>query len=570
MNWMKNLGCKCDAKPDVQCGSPEGSVQLYGSAEGSVRQQVVSWRVVPGLIGSALVNLWILAMVTVFPLYAPDRYFDLGAHKFQFFFKCSLWCLLPAAVLFVLQAVGCLAQVRRLDMRQFERQSSVKERKLSGTDLAFLAYLAVLAGSFVSSDYRQQAWIGAEGWYMGFRTQLLLAAAWFCVSRAKLWTKVLLAGHFTGSAAAALLGILHRFGADPLRMYEGISEKYYLEFLSTLGQATWFSSYLCTVLVIGAACFFLEQNGRKRFFYGIYCAVMFGAVVTQNSDSAFLAMAVLAAGLFWICCFHTAWMERFLEFLLLMLGSFKVIGILQLLLPAQAMQLGALSVFMTQSMETWYLLLAVSVIYTLFQAYKGRIGTGAARRIGRVLFGTTAAAAGISVVGGVLFIICNTAGVLPVQNSNSYLLFDDAWGNYRGVIWKVSGKMFAKMDIWQKLTGAGPDCYWPQCEANTGLREQIAVYFGWDQVLTNAHNEFLNVLICLGVLGLLAYAAYLVTAFVRFLKGALTWKEPVLLAGCLVILTYCSHNLFCYQQVCCTPFLILILAIAENRRRDVM
>lgn len=55
----------------------------------------------------------------------------------------------------------------------------------------------------------------------------------------------------------------------------------------------------------------------------------FGTVVTQNSDSAFAAMVFLLLGLFLAGCDSFDRMERFLETLLLMFGSFKLIGILQ-------------------------------------------------------------------------------------------------------------------------------------------------------------------------------------------------------------------------------------------------
>ena len=41
-------------------------------------------------------------------------------------------------------------------------------------------------------------------------------------------------------------------------------------------------------------------------------------------------------------------------------------------------------------------------------------------------------------------------------------------------------------------------------------------------------------------------------------------EEPYFIGVALCILSYGCHNLFCYQQVCCTPFLFLLLGIAEG------
>ena len=41
-------------------------------------------------------------------------------------------------------------------------------------------------------------------------------------------------------------------------------------------------------------------------------------------------------------------------------------------------------------------------------------------------------------------------------------------------------------------------------------------------------------------------------------------ENPVMLAFALCITGYACHNIFCYQQVCCTPFLFIALGIGES------
>lgn len=131
-------------------------------------------------------------------------------------------------------------------------------------------------------------------------------------------------------------------------MYQGLDESWQLLFLSTIGQASWYSGYVCVALTAGAAVFFIAKDNRIRMAAGLYCMLGFGTVVTQNSDSAFAAMAFLLLGLFLAGCDSFDRMERFLETLLLMFGSFKLIGILQELFPAKAKQLGSLSEFFSK------------------------------------------------------------------------------------------------------------------------------------------------------------------------------------------------------------------------------
>ncbi|MFR6589241.1 MAG: hypothetical protein ACLURV_02525 [Gallintestinimicrobium sp.] len=76
------------------------------------------------------------------------------------------------------------------------------------------------------------------------------------------------------------------------------------------------------------------------------------------------------------------------------------------------------------------------------------------------------------------------------SSTGQYLLFDEYWGNSRGFSWSITAETFAKLPLWRKLTGVGPDCYSVYCYADTDLAGRLHHYFGQNQTLTNAHNEF--------------------------------------------------------------------------------
>ncbi|HIZ79587.1 MAG TPA: hypothetical protein IAA17_07355, partial [Candidatus Lachnoclostridium stercorigallinarum] len=44
-------------------------------------------------------------------------------------------------------------------------------------------------------------------------------------------------------------------------------------------------------------------------------------------------------------------------------------------------------------------------------------------------------------------------------------------------------------------------------------------------------------------------------------------EHPEVIMGLLAVFSYAAHNFFCYQQVCCTPFLFLILGLSERLAR---
>lgn len=513
------------------------------------------------------VGLWAFLMLTVFPLYMKNHFSKLGEHKFQFFLEVSLICLIPAAVLAFLRAAAAHAAV----MTAAAPGQDKADFSLSPLDCAMLAYGMAAFTSWKFSVNREVAWIGTEGWYGGLRTQLLLIAIYFLASRFFSWSKLVLAGHFIGSGLVFLLGIGHRFGIDPLGMYEGIDVSYQLRFLSTIGQATWYSSYVCTVLVIGVTLFFLTKRPVLRAGLGAYCGLGFATVVTQNSDSAFVAMAFLCFGLFLAACDDLDRMECFLEVLILMFGTFKAVGIFQQLFSERAMRLDGLSEFLSRSMGSWAILLFFCICYVGLQVYRSRRPDRLIIKCGKLLRRLTVTAAVTALCLYVLVVWANTAGVLEkcwgIRSENTYLLFDYRWGNSRGFIWKFVCDAFGDFTLFRKLVGIGPDCFSTYCYASEDIAAYLNRFFGHGQALTNAHNEFLNMLFCTGILGLVSYLGVFVTALGRFFRERK--KHPLALLGALAVLVYVSHNFFCYQQACCTPFLFLILGMADSAVRNI-
>ena len=120
---------------------------------------------------------------------------------------------------------------------------------------------------------------------------------------------------------------------------------------------------------------------------------------------------------------------------------------------------------------------------------------------------------------------------------------------------------FAELPFLQKLFGVGPDCFSAYAASVPEYLEQMKAFWG-DLVLTNAHNEYLTKLYTIGIIGLLAYVTMLVTGFTTFMKKR-DWN-PMFPAFALCIVSYMAHNIFCYEQVCCTPFFYILMGIGSN------
>ena len=143
-------------------------------------------------------------------------------------------------------------------------------------------------------------------------------------------------------------------------------------------------------------------------------------------------------------------------------------------------------------------------------------------------------------------------------------VLDEGWGNGRGASWMCGLDAVQSMDGLHKLVGIGPDCFADYIYEVPELAEKMVDRFG-DLRLTNAHNEWITVLVNTGMLGLFCYAGTFLTAFIRFAGRAS--KEPLLYVCAVAVLTYTAHNMVSFQQVLHTPYLFIVLGIGEGLLR---
>ena len=573
---------------------------------------------------------YLFCMLGVFPLYYKDQYSKIGTVKFELFWNASFYFVGISLIFFLVKIIlhrieGNLS-CQSIIKNNTTKNSGIKSHKTSGSlgikgqkvkkrllkflnyfsclDFAVLIYAICVLVSYACSDFKGYALKGAPGWEMGLCSQMIFVAIYFILSGKKEWfsnenataleknyrlfAKLMLGMHLIFSAFTFLFGILHRFEIDPLGMYEGLNLEHKIKFLSTIGQATWFSSYVCTVFAVGVIVFYISEKRWVRLVAGIYSGICFGVLVTQNSDSAFIAIGGIMLLLGYYSLSDLKKWCRFWQIVSLMWGTFAGIGVLQKVFAHRVIPLDTLSIFFSQSSVTWVMLVISLGIYLFYRnCYKKEIikksttdtkikadsGNGNKKGINtdrimtitRKIYQGILVLLAIAVVVTVIFIYLNTKGFLldwfGYQSTNNYLLFNDQWGNLRGVNWIICWKSFLELPLFQKLFGVGPDSISAYLYSIPETSELLSNTFG-NLRLTNAHNEYLNSLLCYGAVGLTAWISVLIVGISYFYKKAK--DNPFMLAYALCIVGYACHNIFCYQQVCCTPFLFIALGIGES------
>lgn len=550
-----------------------------------------------------VVFAYLICMLGIFPLFYKEQYYKIGDAKFEFFWRTSILFIGATLVLTLINTI--LKEIMDTDFHKTKEDNYLLKilEDLSFLDFAVLVYAICVVLSYVFSDFKEYGFMGAPGWQMGLCSQMFFVAIYFILSKQQIFCKssndmqcrsaktlleksklpiIILIVHLVSSSLTFLFGIFHRFEIDPLGMYIGLNLDQKIEFLSTIGQATWFSGYVCTVFAVGVTLFYSSDKLWIRIITGIYSVISFGILVTQNSDSAFIAIAgiLLLLGYFSLtdikkCC-------RFWQIICLMWGTFGGIGILQKVFVQRAVPLDSLSTFFSQSGVTW-LMFAVSLAVMLFYQNSNKkvlikipernlndntvnkTDTERIMKITKTAYKSFLVFFIIGIVAVVLFIYLNTKGYLftwfGYQTSHPYLYFDYHWGSNRGSTWIICWQAFLELPLHQKLFGVGPDSLAAYFYSMPELSELLQDLWGNLQ-LTNAHNEYLNSLLCYGIVGVSTWLAVLIGGIRYFYMKAK--EKPFMIAFALCIMGYACHNIFCYQQVCATTFLFIALGMGES------
>lgn len=135
--------------------------------------------------------------------------------------------------------------------------------KLLWIDWFVLGYLICAVISYATAADRPSA-SEVDTWYTGLVAQLLFVGIYFMVSFGYKGMAYL---DVAGAAAGIVVGliiILQRFGVDVLHLYRGFGDDVRLNFVTTLGQVTWTSSYVSILLVAGMGIYFCSQPGKKE------------------------------------------------------------------------------------------------------------------------------------------------------------------------------------------------------------------------------------------------------------------------------------------------------------------
>lgn len=485
-----------------------------------------------------MICIYLILIMAVMPFYNREGYSHIGTDKSYYFNTVSVYMgrvLVPVIIIY-------------LGMRIFSHRGEIWKwlrENLSVTDLFAAGYGVILMISYFCSDYKPDALWGSAGWYMGFWPQMFLVLIYFFVS--KLWKprKWVLYLGLAASLAVFTLGYLNRFGVDPLKMDLGLPG-----FISTIGNINWYCGYLTSVFFAGGAL--LWQKSDKKlvtlFPLMLYVTVGFGTLVSQGSDSGIWTLCIIMVAMFCLSAQDSGRMLMFWQEMTLLGCACVITYLVRSKLPPDSL---IYDTGVAEFLSTGLIPFVVTLV-SLFAL----TGVAIAKKKGRYpkrVFTILSNAGVVAVAGGiavfVALIAVNTSRPDSIGFLSKYPIFtfSTEWGSHRGATWLAGWRCFGEQNLWHKLVGVGPDAMsaYLYRDGSPELGEMVKKTFG-NSTLTNAHNEWLTVLVNTGLLGCIAFVGMISTAIYRYLKKV--GKHNIVCACGMCLLAYTVNNIFSFQQ----------------------
>ncbi len=492
-----------------------------------------------------LARIYVVVMLCLFPLYLnAEKYFSLTKHKAVFFFVATILAFVGIPILF---------------FTQFDGTSLIKSQKkrfsLSFAGWALAGFLFVTLLSSVFTPYPGRVFWGYTERYDGLMTQLLYAGI-FCFVllyyRPREWD---FAAFAISSILVSAIGILQYYEMDFLKLFPhdvlpGLTGKTII-FRTTLGNIDVVSSYL-SITVVFFGILYARHESKFRLLY-----LAAGAINTYMLVVAGAEAGIVGALAAFVLC---------LPFVMTDLKSF-----------ARLMLLGgtyALMIFLfnTGNAEPdtvhvlgsrWFLIAAALLVFG-----------GALLLVSRQIKAVPKEAT-MRWVGASLTVLILITGVVALEhigkdpatgtlyqaremlNGN----MQDEFGSYRGYVWNRSIQLLKEdTPMGQLLIGSGPDTFVDRFET---FKEESTTLL--NQYYDKAHNEYLQILICQGILGLAAYLAFLGAVLLKAIKPA--FEHPLLLACLLACVSYLVQAFFSISLPISAPALWILLGIAAMLSR---
>ena len=514
-------------------------------------------------VNQIIASVFTLIIIAVFPLFFRNYYFDILTVKYIFYYGTIISM---AVVTLVVSIIFLFLDKSRYDwatIKSLKRQFSIKSFRKS--DWAMIAFLIAVAISTFQSDYFYESFWGNEGRFMGMFLILLYGVSFFIIGHCLKFKQWFLDVFLFAGMIACIIGIMQFFKYDPIGFKKGLTASDFPSFTSTIGNINTYTSYVALISGMGTVLFAIEKNRFRRAWYLFTVIISIFALITGISDNAYLTLLALF-GLLPLYLFkNLKGLKRYMVLVAILFTEFQFIDLISQKYPEHVLKInGLFNVIVGYDKLAHFVVVLWGiciVLYVLDACVSKDSIMKKDNNLGRWIW------LGLLIIivmaGCYILYDANIAGNADKYGSlKKYLVINDDWGTHRWYIWRIGMESYARFPLIHKIFGYGPDTF-GIITVNNFYEEMISRY---NEKFDSAHNEYLQYLITIGIVGLAAYLTLLFTSIGEMIRASK--KRPVMMALTFALVCYGAQAAVNISVPIVAPIMMTLLMVGVSGSSD--
>ena len=489
---------------------------------------------------------FIMVFLLIFPLFVDGTgYAKITEAKYHFF----VWTTSIYLGLIFLGYIAALlmGEVKFPSLKQVFKNSSLTQKTIA-------AFLLVVMVSAAFSPYKVFMWVGI-GRYDGLLTILLYCLTFFTVSTFGKLDKWHILGFMVSMSVLSVIGLFQYFGVNVFGLYPTGYNFLNSSFITTVGNINMTSGMLCIAIPLFVTTFIVSKD-RYRFLSLAAGALCLFVEVICRTDGGLVGLAVSFLILIPIVL-NTK--ERFANGLIAGFVLSAVLALKSILTVTFKGNAHICSVSVTSTTYICIVAMAVcTVLWAVLKMFQKKINISR-----KMMSGILSTVVIVVVVGGIAAVYFEgdrfSKGPIYEMSQMMHGNFNDRFGSSRMFVWKRCIPLIKENPI----IGTGPDSFLNvfmnrYTEDIEAARMNVSFDF--------AHNDYIQIMINYGILGLIAYLTALFGAAKRGLSAS-KFNPKVLILGSAV-LCYCVQIFFSFSIVMVAPVFWILFALLDKENRD--
>ncbi len=490
-------------------------------------------------VAKSITHPFISLFLFVLPLVITNAYYNITETKlFSFYILSGAYVLIQLFVFLFFIAIKGKSLIKSLAL------------KFSFLDVAFVLFgVSYIVSGALSQYSSNDVLFGIGSRYQGIVTILLYVLLYFVLTRTFSFSPKCLVWAGVSFSIVSVIALLNGISVDPLGFYSELSSENQKLYISTIGNINFYSAYyniMLPVLMVG----FCKAIDKKSFIlFGSFVVIGSVGMVFTASESFLLGFLVAMALLLAFFMNDKKALERFLSSCFLFLFTTTIYTNLYTSDFGNEFFNFAPSALMSILSHPFIVcLLSVFFVGLFFVVGKK---ANALPYIQKIYFGVLVVGFVLSVVG---IVIVNTVFKdFDLGALDGYLKFSAKWGTNRGQNWAFCIEEFFNAPLVSKVFGFGPETY-------HHLAKKTDFYA--TKSLDQAHNEYLQYLISVGIFGLSSYLFVVIGTIKKCIKRIT--ENAVAMSILCSLIAYWVQASVNIAQPFTTPIMFVFIAVLSQ------